>query len=87
MKKISFIGGSITIFPDKLVIEEKAFFSPKKMTALPFRDIKDVSGQFDRLHLESSGGERFSLWFGSSGQMRMFMAKNEIKAAIKKAGV
>jgi uncharacterized protein Veg len=47
MKKISFIGGSIEVYPDHLIIEEKALFSSKKTATVPFSDIKDVSAHFD----------------------------------------
>jgi hypothetical protein len=85
MKKISFIGGNITIYPDRLEIEQKAFFSPKKTATLFFSDIKSVSGPFDRLHIEGSS-ERFSLWFGAGGNMRVLMAKKVINTAMKEAG-
>ncbi len=86
MKKIHFTGGSITVYPDRLDLEQKALFSVKKTALLPFSDIKDVSGLFDRLHIETRSGEKFSLWFGVGGTMRVLMAKKAIKAAMKDAG-
>ena len=83
MKKLFFTGGSITIYPDSLHIEQKALFAAKKTATVPFSEIKTISAPFDRLNIETSNA-RFSLWFVD--HMRAFMAHNAVRAAMKDAG-
>lgn len=86
IKTISSVGGSIHLYPNKLIIEEGGCLVPKRTTTMPFQEIKRVSAFSERLHVKSTH-KTCKLWFGSENDWQARKAARDINKLIQESNV